>query len=191
MKTIQDTGDNRLFWFQPDLRKIYFELRDGDDVVATMEIPDQPTMQTIGASAEGSWVIKYHGMVTMRAEVKRLETGEAVTDYNVNGGLFQLADGRRFGLLKTDRRGWQAAITAADGTRLFEFKIILERPAANQAFMTVESVPGARQLPGASLLVLLGSMNTHRHIQWAQRAAASNKVDSSLYADVTQDFYQN
>ena len=121
MKTIRATGKH-LEWAHPDIEKPLYELRDGDDPVATLE--ETSTDSAIAKTGEGAWLFRKFGYANPHVIVKRegSDTEEARFDSSeTEPGLLKLSNGRQF---KWEGHLWRAAWSWNDvsGQRMLTLK---------------------------------------------------------------------
>jgi len=100
MKRMQELAGRELEWVQPKATKRGFELRDGEEVVATLTFRSAFGSLATAAAAEGSWTFKRVGFwrarVTVRAAGSEAEIAEFTNNTWTAGGTLRLADGRTF-----------------------------------------------------------------------------------------------
>lgn len=100
MKRLSEVSDRDLKWLQPHTLKQEYELRAGDEVVATLRFKTAFGSLATAESADGCWTFKrvgfWHPRVTVRACGD--ETDIAVFKNRTwnNGGTLELPDGRRY-----------------------------------------------------------------------------------------------
>ncbi len=98
MRTITALVDHQLTWTpQRGLRPAY-ELRFGDELVATLRFPKMLSSRAILETGEGSWALERMGFFNSRIVVRLAdsETDVAVFKANVwtGGGTLELSEGR-------------------------------------------------------------------------------------------------
>jgi len=125
MRTIAEVADQVLVWVQPARLKQTFELRTGDEAVATLQF--QRASLAAGEVADQQWTFKrvgfWHPQVTVRA---------AGSDANVavfkpawtGGGTLELPQGRllRFGAANFWHSQWDWSDPAGNPI-VFDFRI--------------------------------------------------------------------
>jgi hypothetical protein len=100
MKHLSEVRDRELKWIQPQALKQEFELRAGDEVVATLRFKSSFGSLATAESADGCWTFKrvgfWHPRVTIR--VCGDDTDIAVFKNRTwnNGGTLEFPDGRRY-----------------------------------------------------------------------------------------------
>lgn len=72
MKPIRDTEDP-LLWVQPGLLARSWELRDSDDIVATLEWKSSYQAAAVGVTADGSWSLRLDGFIRSSVTLSRLD----------------------------------------------------------------------------------------------------------------------
>jgi len=100
MKRIQDLVGRELQWTQPRAMKREFELRDGDEQVATLHFRSGFGSLATATVEQGSWTFKRVGFWKPRVTVRAggSETEIAVFENNTwsAGGTLHMADQRSF-----------------------------------------------------------------------------------------------
>ena len=154
MRSLREVAAQPLGWSQPSLLKRQYELRAGDEVIATLRQKGFGSL-ALAETAGGSWTLKRSGFLRPKVSVRsESETEMAVFKPAWCGtGTLRLADGACYHWQNTSF--WRSAWAFADeaGNPLVHFK-----PEAalwkRSAEMKVEA--GARALPDLSLLAVLG-----------------------------------
>src|SRR5262245_22372961 len=96
MKRMQDVMGHKQEWIQPRAMKRDFELRDGEEIVATLEFRSAFGSLATAETAEGSWTFKRVGFWKTRVTI--CESGseaEIATFKNStwsSGGTLELGD---------------------------------------------------------------------------------------------------
>jgi hypothetical protein len=125
MKRMGDVLDCELKWSQPGAFKLYFELRAGDEIGATLRFRSLFGSLATGESADGCWTFKRAGFFQTRVTIRVCgeETDIAIFKNNTwsGGGALELPDGRK--LLATTNL-WQSNLqfTTESGEVLLRFK---------------------------------------------------------------------
>jgi hypothetical protein len=100
MKHLSEVGDRDLKWLQPQALKQEYELRAGDEVVATLRFKTAFGSLATAESAEGCWTFKrlgfWHPRVTVRACGDETDLAVFKSRTWNNGGTLELPDGRRY-----------------------------------------------------------------------------------------------
>jgi hypothetical protein len=145
---------NALRWSQTSVVRWEYELRSGEELVATLRVRGFGTLAT-AESGDGSWTFKRVGFFQNRATIRAAgeEVDLAVFQNNTwkGGGDLRFAGGRTF---KATTSFW---------TRDLEFSTESEEPLVRFDYggvfrrsADVEVAPDARHLPELPLLVLFG-----------------------------------
>ena len=175
MKSFREIAMGDLVWVQPSRMKQDFELRSGDDVVATLHW--ERSSLTTAKTAFQSWTFKregfWHPRITVRAPGS--DANVAVFEAGWTGaGLLELGQGRslRFGPANFWRSQWQWE--EAKGSPLVQFKVSgrllkLEGQVEIASQATAES-------PELPLLVVLGWYLLVRFAQNAAQASVAGVV---------------
>jgi hypothetical protein len=100
MKDIRLTIGRQLQWAQPSAMKREFELRDGEELVATLRFRSSlGSLATVQAS-EGSWTFKRVGFWSTRVTICPAGSEEEIAVFRNatwhGGGTLELPDGRQF-----------------------------------------------------------------------------------------------
>ena len=99
MKRLMDVADRSLEWSQPKATRASYELRAGEDLVATLEFRNSFGSLATGASADGRWTFKRQGffrpVVTVRQEGNDVEIGQFHHQTWRAGGTIDLSADRR------------------------------------------------------------------------------------------------
>jgi hypothetical protein len=154
VRTIADVADQELVWVQPARLKQTFELRAGDEVMATLQF--QRASLAAGEMSDHKWTFKregfWHPQVTVR--VAGSDTNVAVFKPAwTGGGTLELPQGRllRFGAANFWHSQWDWSDPA--GNPLVHFK-------SHAGLLKTEGEvgieAGAAALPEQTLLVVLG-----------------------------------
>jgi hypothetical protein len=154
MRTIAEVADQELVWVQPARLKQTFELRTGDEVVATLQF--QRASLATGEVAGQQWTFKregfWHPQVTVRVAGSDANTAVFKPAWT-GGGTLELPQGRllRFGAANFWHSQWDWS--DPNGTPLVHFK-------SHAGLLKTEGEvgiePGAAALPEQPLLVVLG-----------------------------------
>lgn len=155
MRHLAEVVHRNLHWIQPRVLGRVWELRCGDDVVATLAFRSAFGSFAAAASADGSWTFKRVGFWQTRATV-RVEGGTddlAVFEHDTwsRGGTLTLAGLRS---LRVTTNLWQSKIEflAEDETVLFRY--------LTEGFLRQESqlevTPSLERVPEMPWLILFG-----------------------------------
>ena len=100
MKSVRDLVGCELKWVQPRALKREFELRDGEEVVATLGFRSLLGTFATAGTADGSWTFKRSGFwrthVTVRPSGSDSEIAIFRNSTWSGGGTLDLPDGRHF-----------------------------------------------------------------------------------------------
>ena len=111
MKGIANLGTRELEWTQPRALKMQYELRAGNEVVATLRFRSSFGSFATAESADGCWTFKRVGFfqtkVTIRACTEDKEIAVFMNNTWSGGGTLELHDGRK--LLATTNL-WQSKL---------------------------------------------------------------------------------
>jgi len=155
MQNIADISHRHLRWVQPKALQETYELRDGDNLVATLKFRSSFGTLARAESGDGCWTFKRVGFWQNKATVRICdrETDLAIFKNNTwnDGGTLEFADGRQF---KATTNSWN--------TR-FEFQTTAEEPLLSLKYegvfrlsATLEVLPLASAMVELPLLVLFG-----------------------------------
>ena len=165
LRSVADLAGRELRWVKSN----GYELRDGDDVVATLRFRSSWGSLATAESADGCWTFKRVGFLQTRVTIRRCDSEDEIAVFRNNswtgGGILEFPDGRR---LTADTNCWQTkfAFSTETGEPLVRFTKIggLLKISSN-----VDILPGAA-FAGAPWLVMLGWYVT---VQMHNDAAAS------------------
>ena len=157
MKPMRDfAGNTELIWTQPKAMKMAYDLRAGDEVVATLEFRNSFGSFATGASADGRWTFKRQGFFrpTVTVRVEGSETDLAVFKDRTwtGGGTIEFPDGRH---LLVSTNFWHTRYEIVTDT---ESPLVSFRRTAGvfhlSSAMTIH--PAAADLPDLAWLGILG-----------------------------------
>jgi hypothetical protein len=156
MRPIRDVAGLVLRWVQPSAFKREYELRAGDEVLATLRWQKTFGSLALAASADGTWSFKRSGFLNPKVTVRvpGSEADVAVLKPGWRGeGTLELSAGRRYPWRNASFWRSEWAFTDEAGEALVQFKpeFAFFKHAAE---VTVD--PRAAPLPDLSLLALLG-----------------------------------
>ena len=169
MRPISETVGEELLWVQPAARRREYELRAGDDVVATLRFQRGSLAD---AEAEGEhWTFKRQGFWQPRVTVRVPGSDADVAIFRAHwagGGMLEFASGRATRL--SSANFWQSEwVWQEKAQPLILFK---GRHGIVKARGAVEIQSGSAGLPDTPLLVLLGWYLILLHADDANAAAA-------------------
>jgi hypothetical protein len=102
MRTISSVVDHDITWQQLTGLKSEFELRFGDDLLATMKLPKMLSSLATFQCEEGNWTIERVGFLSSKTIVRRGTSSEPVGTYTARawkgGGTVELSEGRKLEL---------------------------------------------------------------------------------------------
>jgi len=156
MRPIKEVADQVLRWTQPSSFKREFELRAGEDVLATLRWQKTFGSLALAESPGGAWTFKRSGFLTPTVSVRAQgsESTVAVLKPGWRGeGTLQFSDGRRYQWVIAGFWRPQWTFAGEGGGPLIHFKYDL---AFLQQTMEVEIEPGAGSLKDLPLLATLG-----------------------------------
>ncbi|KPL23063.1 MAG: hypothetical protein AMJ93_05565 [Anaerolineae bacterium SM23_84] len=162
MKALSEATGTPLCWVQPKTFDRWFELRAGDDLIATLGWHTSCGSLAAAESADGRWTFKRVGFLNPRVTIR--EAGSEL-DLAVfwprwlGDGSLEFAYRRTFRWQATDFWGTHWCFTDADGTPLVAFKPGAEKARLSDLFKNqamVEIHPQGRDARELPILVLLG-----------------------------------
>src|SRR5262245_28986273 len=107
MKRIHDFVGRELEWTQPGAMKREFELRVGDEIVATLKFRSLFGSFATAVTADGSWTFKRVGFWHTRVTICPAESDREIATFRnatwTAGGTLELSDGRK---LKANTNAW-------------------------------------------------------------------------------------
>ena len=155
MRKLSELAGMPLKWVQPSTVKKHYELRAGDEPVATLQFRSLFGSYAIGASAEGRWTFKRVGFWQTRATVRTAGSETEIASFRngtwSSGGTLTLADGRE--LLATTNF-WKSKMVFQDEqqAQLIQF----ENHGVLRLSSIVEIRPKAVNMPELPWIVMLG-----------------------------------
>ena len=150
MKRIRDLVGRELKWTQPRALKRDFELKDGDEVVATLRFRSLFGTLATADTADGNWDLQASGLLVDSRDGLHRRTESEIATFRNNtwsaGGTLELADGRKF---PANTNFWMST---------YEFKdeaggsIVRYHKIGGPLHLSskVQVQPAAARLPGAS-----------------------------------------
>jgi len=156
MKHIRDYVGRDLVWDQPHAFKEHYDLKSGDELIATLKFRNSFGSLATGESADGRWTFKRVGFFTTHVTVRfeGADTDLAVFRNNTwtGGGTLELPDGREW-LAATNFWQTRYDITAPTDTPLLTFRRVSGLFHLSAA---VDIHDAATELPELPWLVALG-----------------------------------
>jgi hypothetical protein len=142
-------------WSQPHAFKMEYELRAGDEVVATLRFDSAFKARATGESADGRWRFDRLGMFCHRVVVTEHDSGAEILSFTPrkwgSGGVLEFPDGRTFHSAGSVW-GTRYTFTGPSQEPLFELRNcgVLHHAA------TLHIARDAARVPELPLLVILG-----------------------------------
>jgi hypothetical protein len=155
MPRLADVVHDHLQWVQPRLLDRHYELRRGDEPVATLSFRSAFGSLAIARADGRSWSFKRVGFwkprATVRVEGEPTDLATFAHDTWKGGGSLRLADGR---VLRVTTNMWQSKIEflGPDEGALFQYET--EGFFRQEAVLTV--MPGLAEMPEMPWLLLFG-----------------------------------
>jgi len=154
MRSISRLDTNLLSWLPVGPRS--YQLRGGNELVATLDWSGARGSLATGEASEGSWTFKRAGFLRPRVTV-RIEHGSGdLAVLHIGRGResrLEFTDGRRFAWGPTRTRRRQMGFSDPEGRMVLS---LLPRTQRFRYHADVEIGPGMRELAELSLLALLG-----------------------------------
>jgi hypothetical protein len=125
MKSIRALVDHSLTWNQPKGLRQEYELRFGNDLVATLKFPKMLSTNAVAESGDGSWALERTGVFNTKITIRKIDSETPLASYTAKpfkaGGFIQLEGGMKF-VVRID--GWHSTheLLTEDGESLFELK---------------------------------------------------------------------
>ena len=155
MRKIAGLLDRELKWEQPSGFKEEYELRSGEELVATLRFRSSYGSLATGESGDGCWTFKRVGFWQPRVTVRRCNEDDNSATYKNetfgNCGMLTLSDGQT---LSAESNFWQTKFEFSDesGETLIQFKA--DGLLHHSSYVTVG--PGAANMPDMPWMVMLG-----------------------------------
>lgn len=155
MKKINEVIGRELEWVQPSAWKMEYELRAGDDLIATLRFRSSFGSFATAESADGCWTFKRVGFWQTRVTIRGCGSEMDIAMFKNNtwsgGGTLELPDGRK--ILATTNL-WQTnfEFQTEAGEALVRFKT----GGLVHLSATVEIEPAAAQVPELPWVVMFG-----------------------------------
>lgn len=116
MRLIQEAADRELFWRQPSAMKSAYELRAGEETLATLTWRSMGGSLATARTAEGAWTFKRSGFWQQRVTARPLDSEREVATFKpewTGNGTLTLEGGRVYRWVSTgfwrQRSTWQGA----------------------------------------------------------------------------------
>jgi len=156
MKHVRDLAGLELTWVQPAALKLDFELRDGDEVVATLRFRSTFGSFATVETADGTWTFKRMGFFVTRVTICPAGSDDAIATFRNNtwsaGGTLELSGGRE---LHANSNFWGSRYEFKFGEEEFQVRFTRIRGALHLS-STLEISADAATLPELPWLVALG-----------------------------------
>ena len=173
MRAIHDAAPSTLSWQQPQAFKCDYELRAGDELLATLRKASRFGLAMDGEIGAARFTLRPEGFLRSRTTVQEDgATGEPVVFQSgfCGGGRLALPDGRSYRWKMTSFWGSRWAFVDDSDRPLVSFK---SRNRLFRAGSDVEIGPGALALPELPVFLLLGWYLLLRIAQDSAAAAAA------------------
>jgi hypothetical protein len=157
MKQVRDLIGQPMKWVQTNAKERTYQLRAGDDVLATLVWQKPSGSLALGETSDGKWTFKRTGffspIVTVRAAGSEADIAVFTPDWYVGRGTLEMASGTRYRWTTTNF--WRSEIAFCDetGQPLVQYKPewLLQLACAK-----VEVAPAGDAVSELSLLTVLG-----------------------------------
>lgn len=172
MKPILGSSAGEWVWTRPKVFRRLYELRAGDDLVATLESPSLFSSAAIATTSDGQSLLRHTGLLRGRVLLTDLAGGEPRIRFQpgwFGAGTVHCSDGGEWTWKRSDFWGRTWCFESASGTPLLSF---VRRPAWFRTAVAVEPSPEARRLAELPDLALLGFYLLLLMQRQAQAAAA-------------------
>lgn len=156
MRAIREVIDQTLTWIPPQAFKREFELRAGDETLATLRWQTSFGSLATGESADGIFTFKRCGFLRPRITVRRPGSDENVAILKAGWGgegTLELSNCRRYQWRNTSFWRSEWAFLDESGELLIQFK---PEPAFFQHAAAVHVESAGLSAPDLSLLTMLG-----------------------------------
>lgn len=155
MRHIAQMTESELEWVQPRALRMEYELRAGEEVVATLRFRSSFGSFATAESTDGCWTFKRVGFWQTRATIRPCGSETEVASFRQgtwsSGGTLELLDGRRY---RASTNFWQTRfqIESENGEPLIHYRTHgMVRLAAQ-----MEITPLAAELPEMPWMAMLG-----------------------------------
>lgn len=155
MKNIAELIGRELEWLQPSAWKMEYELRAGDELIATLRFRSSFGSFATAECADGCWTFKRVGFFQIRVTIRACGADVEIATFKNNtwsgGGTLELPDGRKM-LATTNFWQTKFEFQTEAGETLVRFK------PGGLVHLTakVEIQPAAAGLPELPWIVMLG-----------------------------------
>lgn len=156
MRKITALVDHELTWTQPSGFKSQYELRFGDELVATLRFQKAFGSLAVAESEDGHWTFDRIGFWKTRTIIKKGDSDTEIAAYQTNvwkgGGNLIFPDGRKYVMV---HNVWKSRFEFR--TEAGETLIEINNSGAFRLSATVRMYRKAVQIPEFPLMVLFGS----------------------------------
>jgi hypothetical protein len=125
MRKLTALVDHHLTWIQQSGLRSQYELRFGDELVATLRFPKMLSTRAILESGEGNWIIERTGFFNAKTVVRQVDSEKDLAVFSANvwrgGGVLEISEGRT---LEVRTNAWRTVsqLLTASGEQLVETK---------------------------------------------------------------------
>jgi hypothetical protein len=172
MRKLYEVADQSLKWSQPSTFKNAYELRAGDELIATLKFKSVFGSFATGESADGSWTFKRVGFWQTRATIRAADSETELASFKdktwASGGTLSMADGRQ---LRATTNFWSTKLTFQDDKH--DPLIVFDNHGILHLSSIVDIRPSARAMPELPWLVMFGWYLSIKMSQDATGAAAA------------------
>ena len=155
MNKIAEVIGRELEWVQPSAWKMEYELRAGEDIIATLRFRSSFGSFATGESADGCWTFKRVGFWQTRATIRGSGSDTDIAMFKNNtwsgGGTLDMRDGRQF-LATTNFWQTNLEFKTGAGETLVQFK----PGGLVHLSARVEIQPNADALPELPWMIMFG-----------------------------------
>lgn len=125
MKSIRALVDHSLTWNQPKGLRQEYELRFGNDLIATLKFPKMLSTNAIAESGDGSWALERTGVFNTKITIRNIDSETPLASYTARpfkgGGFIVLEEGKKF-IVRNDRWHARFELQTEEEESLFELK---------------------------------------------------------------------
>jgi hypothetical protein len=153
MNRIQSLQEQTLEWAQQNVLKMNYELKAGDDVVATLRFRSAFGSHATGENADGCWTFKRVGLFQTRATIRACGSDAEIATFTNNtwsgGGALECNDGHKF-LVTTNLWQTHLEVKDASGRSLLRLK----NEGILRASATLKIQPSGLTMPEMSWMMI-------------------------------------
>jgi hypothetical protein len=155
MRAMITFADFTLTWTKPKIFKSKYELRFGDELIATLCFKNIFSSAAIAESGDGCWTLEQVGFFRKRTIIRLLNSGTVIGTFRKNtwkeGGFLELANGRKFMAIASR---WKKTIEFQTDVR--EKLIFTKGYGVFRPFAKVQMYRKCLHIPELSWMVMLG-----------------------------------